>query len=590
MLSLLNGALLGLLTWLTMLVLIGLAGLPIASWVTEPSDRCLNGSVVRQSLWWGLAAATGLVLFVSFFGPLGNARSFTFVFAPMIILAGAGSITAIRRRKALVKSGKRNARRSLLLIALITLVMAYFAVAALGPPNNYDTGLYHLGAIQYAADFGIVPGLSNLYFPFGYANSQFALGGWLASTPWGLEGYRLLNGLLVLFALVDLGLRWSEKRPRPGVWMLTLGLTVAAFPLIAIADFWVTSPTSDSAVLLLTLVASAYLVDAVVDRSGADASVSIVVVTLAVAMRPTMLVFAGGVVTTLAIAGFRSRCFKDTWKGYVRGGIASGILALVIGGLQLARDWFLSGWLIYPLSALPLDVPWRSPDPLPFREATLAAARNPLAPDQYQVAHSWEWIGPWVTSRWMMWETYLLLALLLLGVLAWRLFRPYNERIVRKVLLSLWFPSALAIVAWLLFSPPSYRFAWGPLFVFGIAPLAAMLTAKQGPTGTSLHKSQWIVRTCSISVVSLIAITLTARTEFNSIDSARSWKIANLSIPYSVAPQSVVKTTSLNTDGGVAVQIPIEGDQCWATYPLCSPLPTPTLRFLGDDLESGFSW
>ena len=53
--------------------------------------------------------------------------------------------------------------------------VVYLAVAALGPVTNYDSGLYHLGAIRYAADFATIPGLANLYFPFGYGNAEFPL-------------------------------------------------------------------------------------------------------------------------------------------------------------------------------------------------------------------------------------------------------------------------------------------------------------------------------------------------------------------------------------------------------------------------------
>ena len=586
---LLSGTLLVLVTWFALLAVIGLAGAPIAMVVRSRAGESSQGCVTRQSLWWGLALVTILILFVSLFWPLASARSFVLVLAPLAALAGVGLVLALRSGTALVGLVGRLSGRMWLVALVGVLVMSYFAVAALGPANNYDTGLYHLGAIKYAAEYGLIPGLSNLYFPLGYSNSQFALAGWFASTPWGPEGYRLLNGLLILLAVVDLGIRWLERRTSPGTWVLTLGLTAAAFPLIAIADFWVTSPTSDSAVLVLTIVASAYLVDALVERRGTDAGVSLVVVTLMVAMRPTMLVFASAVVMTLLVAAVRSQQFREAWPRYLPVGFAVGLVAGLVGGLQLARDRVLSGWLVYPLSVLPLDVPWRSPDPTPFRDATLAAARDPLAPDQYQVAHSWEWVGPWFTARWLMWETYMILGLLVLGLIAWLVLRPSDRRMRLQVLVTLWVPSAAALGAWFLASPPSYRFAWGPLVIFGIAPMAAVMVARQRAQEVPLGASRWIARACGALVVSLVAITLTTRTDFASIDSPRTWDLTGLSIPYVVTSQPTVDTTDLVTEGGVTVRVPRVGDQCWDTYPLCSPLPTPSLGFLGSDMESGFS-
>lgn len=586
---LLSGTLLALVTWLVLLAVIGLAGVPVAIAVRSRAGESSERRITRQPLWWGLALVTILILFVSLFWPLASARSFVLVLAPLVVLAGIGLTLVLRSRTAFTGLTARRAGRTWLVALVVVLVMGYFAIAALGPANNYDTGLYHLGAINFAAEYGVVPGLSNLYFPFGYANSQFALGGWLASTPWGSEGYRLLNGLLILLALVDLSIRWLERRTSPGTWVLTLGLTAAAFPLIAIADFWVTSPTSDSAVLVLTIVASAYLVDAVIERRGTDAGVSLVVVTLMVAMRPTMLVFAGAVVMTLLVAAVRSQQFRESWPRYLPVGFAVGLVAGLVGGLQLARDRVLSGWLVYPLSVLPLDVPWRSPDPTPFRDATLAAARDPLAPDQYQVAHSWGWVGPWFTARWLMWETYLILGLLVLGLLAWLLLRSPDRRMWLRVLATLWVPSAAALGAWFLASPPSYRFAWGPLVIFAVAPLAAVMVARQRAQEVPLGASRWVARVCGSLVVSLVAITLTTRTDFASIDDPRTWDVAGLSISYVVTPQPTVDTTDLVTEGGVTVRVPRVGDQCWDTYPLCSPLPTPSLSFLGSDMESGFS-
>ena len=391
-----------------------------------------------------------------------------------------------------------------------------------------------------------------------------------------------------MLVLVDLLLRWFEKERTPGTWVLTIGLTAAAFPLISIADFWVTSPTSDSAVMVLTIAASAYLIDALVKKNLSDVAVSIVIVLLMVAMRPTMLVF-GLVVALVSVSALVLTRSKESLRGSVfRAGLAVGTMAAVLGGLQVVRDRLLSGWLVYPLSVLPSDVPWRSPDPTPFRDATLAAARNPAAADQYQVAHSWDWIGPWFADRWQMWETYMLLGLLALGGLAWWLVKPVDGRFRSQVLGVLWLPSGLASLAWFIASPPSYRFAWGPLLVFAIAPLVAVLIDRQRSGGFALSAGKWIARVCGGLVVGLVLVSLALRIDYASISETRTWTLAGLTLSYAVTPQPTVPTTGALTDGGVEVQIPDVGDQCWDNYPLCTPLPTQTLRYAGPELRSGF--
>ena len=583
------GTTLVLTTWSALGLLLVLSGTPIARWIQGRDQAGIDVATIRRSMWWGYALLMIFVLVASMSAPLGSSQAMVTVGLSLAALAIAGLVVFRKNPNLLRQFVTIRSARTWLAVGFLVLVAAFFALAALGPANNYDTGLYHLGAIKYAGEFGVVPGLANLYFPFGYANSHFALAGWLSSTPWGLDGYRLINGLVIMLALVDLLARWLGRRTTPGTWVLTIGLTATAFPLVSLADFWVTSPTSDSAVLVLTVVASAYLLDAVLNKDLGDWAVSTLLVVSMAAMRPTMLIFGLLVVVTGGYALLRIRGTSAPQGSIPRLAIAVGISAAAIAVLQLSRDRLLSGWLVYPLSALPLDVPWRAPDPTPFRDATLAAARNPAAPDQYQVAHTWDWIGPWFSDRWGMWETYMLLGLLALGGIAWWLVSPVDRRLRWHALGVLWLPSGLASVAWFIASPPSYRFAWGPLTVFAIAPLTAAVITRERLAGVRLDVGRWIPRLCAAVVIGLVLVTVTLRIDYASISQTRPWTLAGLTLNYAVAPQPEVATTNVVTEGGVELEIPDVGDQCWDNYPLCTPLPTQTLRYEGSGLRSGFT-
>jgi len=43
----------------------------------------------------------------------------------------------------------------------------------LGPPEIYDTGLYHLQAIKWIEEYAVVPGLANLHGRFGFNPNIF---------------------------------------------------------------------------------------------------------------------------------------------------------------------------------------------------------------------------------------------------------------------------------------------------------------------------------------------------------------------------------------------------------------------------------
>ena len=39
---------------------------------------------------------------------------------------------------------------------------------------------------------------------------------------------------------------------------------------------------------------------------------------------------------------------------------------------------------------------------------------------------------------------------------------------------------------------------------------------------------------------------------------------------------------------GLVIVSPAQGDQCWETFPLCTPAPADGLRLRGEDWTSGF--
>lgn len=92
------------------------------------------------------------------------------------------------------------------------LVTAYLAAAALGPVTNYDSGLYHLGAISYAGDYATIPGLADIYQAFGYNTSEFPFAAFLGNGPWDGQGFRMASGLIVTVMSADLVLRFAARR------------------------------------------------------------------------------------------------------------------------------------------------------------------------------------------------------------------------------------------------------------------------------------------------------------------------------------------------------------------------------------------
>lgn len=581
------GTVLVLLTWallLTVWVLVGSA-------TTSPRIFPGAGDVpsrLRRSLWWGMVIFTLVVLSVGIWIPLGDSAAAGIVIAVLAIpsVVGIMSLARNRSRASRLRPAKRFVGRWLLTGTLLV-ATAYLAWAALGPVTNYDTGLYHLGAITYAAEFPTVPGLANLYFPFGYSNAQFPLAAFLGNGPWGGEGYRLLNGLLFAGMVADLILRGRSRSL--GTCVLIVGSVVVAVPMVALDDYWITSPTSDSAVFILTMVSVAYLADGLARArtaacSAADLSIASMLAVFTVTLRPLMVVFA---VATLIVALFASsRRFtghKPPQPRRTQWALLAGLTA-ALAAVQTARDYLLSGWLQYPLSLWPFDVPWRAPDPVWNRTPTLGAARDPS--DLWAATEGYGWVGAWIGRLPSQWEAYLLALLLLAAVAA---VLTVRHRIRLRVLALVLTPVVALDLVWFLASPPSFRFAWGPLFALGVVPLGAALQAWGSARAPRpmLHRVSLTI--AALAVLAVTAVTAIWRSDPQTRTSAIEWRLGGISLSLPATPITDAPVREQALDSGLTVLIPTESDQCWANYPLCTAQLEPTVSLRGPGVADGFT-
>lgn len=605
------GVLLVLVTWVLALLVIIAIGAPWAM-LSQSLSRCGSlsrhrRSWLRPSLWWGLAASIAAVQAVGLVLPLRSAAAGVVI---LVLAAGSGVVALVIRARTRVVRGAgpgtaepgtaqpRTAERhrpsgaerlsTAVMLGAAALTVLVFAAAALGPVTNYDSGLYHLGAIAYAGDYATIPGLANLYFPLGYSTSTFPMAAVLGNGPWNGQGFRLLNGFIIVLALADLALRLRRRSLRavsPGALVLLVGLAVALLPLLWMPDYWVTSPTSDTGVLILTVVCTAALTDAVMRTRAwrSSALTCVVVAALVVTMRPLMSFFAAGVVAVVVVLAIRRRPLR--WLIHA---IPLGVLVIALAVVQTLRDVRLSGWIQYPLSVLPVDVPWRAADPVLNRTATLGAARDPN--DLWNAAQGWRWVGAWVLRLPGQWETPLLAALLLVtaGVLL-LVHRAGAGFPMRRVLLIL-APAVLTVIVWFAASPPSFRFAWGPIFSLLVVPLGVGLyVLARSPRARWGSLMSWGVTTAAAGIAVLAVVSLLMRVQPLQRPDVIAWSVGGLRVDVPAAQAPQVSTHLLTLDGGLTVLVPADSDQCWATYPLCTPQVDMSVVQLGPGLADGFA-
>lgn len=580
-----TGVLLVVITWILALLLLVAVGLSLG--IRGSHDRL---TAFRRSLWWGFAIATVVILVTSLFAPLSAPIGLIGLIAVGVGSAGLSTAALLH----LPVGFMRPRLGEWLVIWIIIGAAVYLAVAALGPVTNYDSGLYHLGALRYQQEEGLVHGIANLYFPLGYGNSVIPWSAFLGSTSWGANGFRLFNGLLLVLLAVETIARMLQRSRTPGTYVLFFALLFVWIPMVSLSDYWVTSPTSDSSVLILTTVTVAYFADAIYQsRRGQKAWASLgVAVTLGwvlVSMRPTMVVFSAALVAIAVLLIFRGRARGPQFKGATLPSLTAAtlVIGLALAVTQSLRDRILSGWLQYPLSVFSFDVPWRAPNPSGVRIATLGAARDPE--NLWGAAESWGWIPVWIgrlPSQWESWLTVLLVlasaALVYIVCLRDRGFPVRSAALAAA-------PSTLAVIIWFAASPPAFRFIWGPLFTLVALPgaFAASSLARKGQMPAA-HVRRWLPVTVGLSLLGVTIFSATTRLEFDTVTSVQSFVAGPISIPYSVAPVQKPEVIEAVLASGLTVTLPVESDQCWAAYPLCTAQLPDSVATLSDDWRDGF--
>ena len=80
-----------------------------------------------------------------------------------------------------------------------------------------------------------------------------------------------------------------------------------------------------------------------------------------------------------------------------------------------ARDYLLSGWLMYPYKTISFSVDWLAPDPQGLIDATKLWARSPT-PAYQQMGVGWEWVRPWLGANLRTWVFLLVMCMLIAAV------------------------------------------------------------------------------------------------------------------------------------------------------------------------------
>jgi len=536
------------------------------------SLRCLF-----VSAWIGWALTILALMAWNFLAPISGA-------AWICILAlGAFGIAAARH-------DLRALRPQLsVLIAGSVLLLGYWeANLSLARNGAWDSGLYHIQAVQWARAFPVVPGLANLHGPLGFNNSGVLLFAMLDSGFWHERAAHLANGMAVLLlgsqAIVGLS-RWRGGSSDPSTAAFDAMLLGPAL-FIALRGH-VSSFTTDVAASAFVLALGSVIFQRAVSSFANDAErrhsfvACLTLAAAAVTMRSNLGFYAVGASILLAVWEIRDARPRIPLATFGLGLALAGAFA----ACWMGRGVMLSGYPLFPTTFLATDFDWRVPAEHAIGEYAFAAYTE----REFAWSYAPRWLAHVFRNPFAAWLP-LLVALVLLG---WRALAlrgraasalrfgawPLAERRSFAILL----PVFAALVAWFL-TVPATRYA---LALFWTVPAVVLGCL-------AAHLDERATRAARWAALALGVLPIFADPVLGRKGSAPLVAIfeANLNSPgpdlFFHPIRSQPKIEEFVTDSGLSLNR--VGSHCWAAPIPCTPNPSPGLRQRKPgDLAAGFT-
>jgi len=359
----------------------------------------------------------------------------------------------------LVRGGRivLRPRRIWLMIVGLSLVIVALATVTV---SNYDAGFYYHSTIAHLRGDNVVIGLANLHHRLGNWSGSLSLAAFLESGPWGGDGYRLANPLLILVVLIAAAprvLRVLEGRQSTGDVVAVVAVPLCLAEFLGSPGFFVAAPTPDTGFSLIAVLAIAALVDVIVDRSDLAVAELLTWSSLALIYRPTGLVLVLLAAVVLVYALTRLQLAR-----LARVASLAALGALAHFGMTVA----LTGFPVFPVSALPEIVSWSVPHDMRAYQVRIVQTIARAAGQQAVETDGWSWVGPWITRNRRFTSE---VAVLLSAGLAMLCFGRHSRRLGSALL-------AIGVVAlpvgfWF-WSAPDPRFGHGLVYAWAVLPLA----------------------------------------------------------------------------------------------------------------------
>ena len=340
--------------------------------------------------------------------------------------------------------------------------------------GGWDDYVYEFQAIRWFHDYAIVPGLANVHGRFGFNNAHHLYAAMFSVGPWEGAVNVLVNGLFInlLFALAWTGCadllkgKLSERAVFAAVFIAPC--VARHLPGAELSQPMISTLKADVASGALLAGAACLWVE-LSDRTTSEIrrTVLAIAVALCLATAFAIRVSSGPFVAIMLAAVFTWMAARSRARVWLPVGA---IVAVLVAGMMI-RGIVLSGYPLYPSTAMAADVDWRVPAAQADIERTLITTHAQWRSVYATAPPPGSWLLDWgratlVTNR----SGITLPAALVLGLAPLLVFK--RRRDIPEVAwfgwLTLGTATAAALGVWFLYAP-SGRFAWAYCWIAAAA-------------------------------------------------------------------------------------------------------------------------
>lgn len=292
-----------------------------------------------EYFWMGLAAVFAILQIWSIFLPV-NIYSLIFV----VVLACISAALLLQKG---VKLPKVNFK-FIICTGLILFAISYFASLSSGWPDTYG---YHLNAVKWSNLYKVVPGLANLHTRLGFNSSFFLFASMIDNLFLKNRSSHIALSLMTSVLLVEYF--WVFIKSKNNYIKTFILLSLPIFIEGIVKSVQVSSLSYDFALLIIMFAICVELI------KGDKKSIFIAVI-LSLMLLTIKL---SGIAFALIVIIFSVYKLVSKKSELIRILIVLGLIGTILLIPYIIRNIILSGWPLYPLPLLRLNIPWAVPYP-----------------------------------------------------------------------------------------------------------------------------------------------------------------------------------------------------------------------------------